>query len=185
MLEGPNASVAVAALGKMLLDDTHASVSEIMEAARKSDTSLGLKVVAAEQSAQLRLRNSGLSLAELQPDVAKAVIETGVSVIKEDQRNTEGARDRQIRLQDNTNTVLGIGTSIAFFAIIGVLIFFGTHVEDGIKELLFTLLGVVSTGWANVMSYYFGTSAGSQQKTQAIASALLQSNVGSSRSPNS
>ena len=42
------------------------------------------------------------------------------------------------------------------------------------KELLFTLFGVVATGWANIIGFYFGSSASSAQKSQTISTALLQ-----------
>ncbi len=44
----------------------------------------------------------------------------------------------------------------------------------GIRDLLFTLLGVVATGWATIIGYYFGSSSGSAQKSLILANALTQ-----------
>jgi hypothetical protein len=49
------------------------------------------------------------------------------------------------------------------------------NVDGGVKDLLFTLLGVVATGWANIIGFCFGSSVGSAQKSQTISSALLHS----------
>jgi hypothetical protein len=80
---------------------------------------------------------------------------------------------------DSTNQVLAYFVTGAFFALI-VLLMFSTKVipkdDAGVKDLLFTLLGVVATGWANIIGFYFGSSVGSAQKSQTIRSVLLQGN---------
>ncbi len=42
------------------------------------------------------------------------------------------------------------------------------------RDLLFTLLGVVATGWATIIGYYYGSSSGSAQKSLALAQALAE-----------
>ena len=82
---------------------------------------------------------------------------------------------------DSTNQVLAYFVTGAFFALI-VLLMFSTEImpkattDAGVKDLLFTLLGVVATGWANIIGFYFGSSVGSAQKSQTIRSVLLQGN---------
>lgn len=44
------------------------------------------------------------------------------------------------------------------------------------RDLIFTLLGVIATGWATIVGYYFGSSSGSAQKTLALAQAAAQKN---------
>jgi len=71
----------------------------------------------------------------------------------------------------------------AFFALIVLLMF--VHIDSadsGVKDLLFALLGVIATGWANIIGFYFGSSAGSAQKSQTISSVLLHSNPAESPS---
>jgi hypothetical protein len=171
LLDGPNAPVAVGALGKALLGDAQASLADVAAAAKQADK---LQISAAEQEAQLRLRQSdGRSLADLAAAIqAKAALD---KVSADDRAN---ARARQIALHDQTNMGLVYGVTALFFILILLLILaplLKLDIEDGgLKDLLFTLLGVVATGWANIIGYYFGSSAGSAQKSQTINAALLE-----------
>ena len=40
--------------------------------------------------------------------------------------------------------------------------------------MLYTLLGVLATAWANIIGFYFGSSVGSLQKSQTLQASLLQ-----------
>lgn len=83
------------------------------------------------------------------------------------------AQQRQIALHDKTNQWLAYGVTAGFFLLIVLLFFFpGSGANDGARNLLFTLLGVVGTGWATIISYYFGSSMGSNQKSQTIDAIL-------------
>jgi hypothetical protein len=174
VLDGPNATIAIGALGKALLGDAQASVASVATAAKQADP---LKITAAEQEAQLRLRQSnGHSLT----DLATTTQDTSPDH-KETSVDRTSARARQIALHDQTNMWLAYGVTAIFFILILLLIFaprLKIEIDGDLKDLLFTLLGVVATGWANIIGYYFGSSAGSAQKSQAINAALLQGNQG-------
>jgi hypothetical protein len=88
------------------------------------------------------------------------------------------ALQRQIIAHDFTNQVLAYLVTAAFFALIVLLMFSNAIMpkDTGAKDLLFILLGVVATGWANIIGFYFGSSVGSAQKSQTISSALLHGN---------
>ena len=40
--------------------------------------------------------------------------------------------------------------------------------------MLYTLLGVLATAWANIIGFYFGSAVGSLQKSQTLQASLLQ-----------
>jgi hypothetical protein len=171
LLDGANAAVAVRALGKALLGDAEAPLADVVGAARSADK---LKIAAAEQEAQLRLRQSGGgSLAELGAALAAAN-----TAAQQGYQDTADARRRQIATHDQTNQILAYVVTGIFFVLILALIFaqkMGLNFPDnGVKDLLYTLLGVVATGWANIIGFYFGSSAGSAQKSQAINDALVR-----------
>jgi hypothetical protein len=169
MLDGPAGSVGLAALGRVLLGDDNAGTADIAAVVQQGGADLTLQLQQAEQQCLTRLQ---------QADPAwLAAFPIGNTMTPQNLDNTLDARKRQIALHDDTNRWLAYGVSIAFFALIVVLITVSpTHWGDGsMKDLLFTLLGVVATGWANIIGYYFGSSAGSQQKSMAINAALSQS----------
>lgn len=86
------------------------------------------------------------------------------------------ARQRQIILHDKTNNRLAYGVTAGFFLMI-ILLFIpalSINLAEGTKNILFTLLGVVATGWSNIIGYYFGSSAGSNQKSQTIDAMLAK-----------
>ncbi|CAM2164405.1 conserved hypothetical protein [Paraburkholderia sacchari] len=171
-LGGPSAGIVVAALGRCLLQDVQASPDDILSALKKGDSATQNAILAAEESCQLRLRESGSGLAQLSPEVAQALIGDDAQNTHEKFVDIENARARQIASHDLTNAILAYGVSIGFFAILIALMFFSEKVNTLYKDLLYTLLGVVGTGWANIIGFYFGSSAGSVQKTQALTAVI-------------
>jgi uncharacterized membrane-anchored protein len=83
-------------------------------------------------------------------------------------------RARQFQHNEDTNRRLAYMVTGAFFLLIVLLLFVGDRftTQEGVRNLLFTLLGVVATGWTTIISYYFGSSSGSSQKTQTLATML-------------
>ncbi len=168
MLDGPGGSVGLAALGRVLLGDDSATPADIAAAVQQGGPDLPLQLQQAEQQCLTRLQQADTSWLVAFP--------IGNSMTPQDLDNTLDARKRQIALHDDTNRWLAYGVSVAFFALIVVVVVLPNFVDDSpIKDLLFTLLGVVATGWANIIGYYFGSSAGSQQKSMTIGAALNQS----------
>jgi hypothetical protein len=93
-----------------------------------------------------------------------------------------GAHDRQNKIDVSTATALAFITTLLFFALIFIVILHGigpktvrlSTERSPERDLLFTLLGVVATGWATIVGYYYGSSSGSAQKSLALAQALAE-----------
>jgi hypothetical protein len=168
MLDGPSSAVAIAALGRVLLGDDNAAAADIAAAVKQGGVDLSLQLQQAEQQCLSRLHQADPSWLAAFP-VGNVVTQLNVD-------DTLDARKRQIELHDNTNRVLAYVVTGEFFILILVVTFFSGRFDDSaVKNLLFTLLGVVATGWANIIGFYFGSSAGSQQKSQTIGAALTRS----------
>jgi hypothetical protein len=169
MLSGPDPSIAISAIGQQLLGDMQASDDDVVTAIQTPVADLNIKLKDAEQQCLSRLTQAASS-SDL-PDAFPSY-----DMTQTDLDNTKDARERQITLHDNTNKWLAYGISVGFFVLIFVLLLthISNNIDEGVRNLLFTLLGVVATGWATIIGYYFGSSAGSKQKSQTLTSALNQ-----------
>ena len=82
----------------------------------------------------------------------------------------DSARQMQMATRSWLPEVLAILVTVGFFGIIGYIIKYG--LPDSGQEALLLLLGSLGTAWTGVMAFYFGSSAGSQKKTEALTAAL-------------
>lgn len=81
---------------------------------------------------------------------------------------------------DRTNRTLAMTVTVGFFALIAAV--FGltlvahdlSPTANLVLNLLFTLLGVVATGWITIINFQFGSSASSAQKSATINTALTK-----------
>jgi hypothetical protein len=183
LLDGPSAAVAVLVLAKTLVGDAEASIGDIVATAKTATPDVHLKIAAAEQQGQMRLRQSqektDVTLAQLDPAVAKALLEESTKQQQAELDDTKNARQMSIQTHDATNRNLAYIVTVMFFILILVLIFAGKYFmsaddNNGMRDILFTLFGVVATGWASIISFYFGSSTGSMQKSLTLDAMLTQ-----------
>lgn len=148
-LGGPLAGLAVGAIGKAFgLDSaTTEQVANAVAGAKPEDL-YNLKI--AEKEFQQRM-------AELDVDLVRIAAS-----------DRDSARQRQIAVKDKIPAILAIAVTGGFF---GVLAFMLTQeVPAGSKDVLNIMLGSLGTAWIQVMAYYFGSSSGSDKKTEVIRS---------------
>ena len=96
-------------------------------------------------------------------------------------KDTGNARKREIEIASAENAPLlnKVITPILALAIIGItmglfsmVMFDNTPVEPSRKDILIYVLGVLSAVSTQVASYYFGSSSGSKEKTDALKEAI-------------
>jgi hypothetical protein len=63
--------------------------------------------------------------------------------------------------------VIGLTTTAGFLAVLWVMLTRNESLPD--NRVLDTLVGGLSTAWAMVIGYYFGSSASSDRKTELLA----------------
>lgn len=76
------------------------------------------------------------------------------------------ARNREVQLKDHTPAILAAFITVGFFGTLWYV--FGHGVKAEAHDLALTMVGVLGTAWTGVVSYYFGSSKGSDDKTQII-----------------
>ena len=118
-----------------------------------------------EELLKLRLEEDRLDLAELQMLL----------------KDTNDARQREVQIANSDKApllnkivtpVLALSILLLTFVLFGVVMFNDTPLEASRKDILIYILGVLSAIASQIVSYYFGSSAGSKEKTEALKGAM-------------
>jgi hypothetical protein len=84
-----------------------------------------------------------------------------------DFKNVDSARSREVQVRDNTNRNLAYFYTIGYFSLLVFVLFFGIKLE--VREIMTVLLSILTAAQAAIMNYYFGSSHGSDRKTEIMA----------------
>ena len=145
-LGGPLAGMAVSAISKAIGVDPD-QVGDLI-----SNNKL-----TAEQIAQVKL-------AEI--ELQKQAQELGLNFEKLEVEDRKSARDMQSATRSMMPPLLAGAVTIGFFSIM-VMMFFNKI--DSANPAILMMLGSLGTAWTGIIAYYFGSSAGSQAKTDLLS----------------
>jgi hypothetical protein len=160
-LGGPLGGAAAGAIANALgLDDKSEEAIKAALAGTTPEQLLALKT--AEQDFAVKMGELGLKREELgfTSDKDQLAIAAG---------DRDSARKREIAVGDRTVRNLAYAITLGFFGILVGLMFVNIPPES--KGVLYVMLGSLGTAWTGVVGYYFGTTAGSKQKTELLARA--------------
>jgi len=148
-LGGPLAGVAASALSDALLGRPDGSEADISQAVAVGGADALVKIKAAEHAFQVRMRELDIDLERIH------------------QADRDGARKRETASGDTwTPRLLAIGITCGFFGVLSWLLAQGKPETGG--DALLVMLGALGGAWASVVAYYFGSSAGSREKTALL-----------------
>lgn len=153
-LGGPLAGAAVSAMASALGLESNAS-NDTIKAAILDGRMTGEQLLAlkeADRAFQTRMKEMDIDLER----------------IASDDRNS--ARQREMAVRDWVPGGIAAVIVVGFFGVLGALLAYGTPQNGG--EALLVILGALSSGFAAVLAYYFGSSSGSKQKNETISRAL-------------
>jgi hypothetical protein len=184
ILISANAELARAALGKALVDDDQAAPDDIAAAISKDPANAPIKIQQAEQQFLSKLDQSGLSLAQLTAQVQGKRLDVLAQLEQTAQVDRQSARQRQIDTHDRTNSVLAYAVTAGFFIVLFALLishYFPCPAKDcsgtnAIDAVLQTMLGILGTAWVSIITFYFGSSIGSKEKTALLAEDVSSNN---------
>lgn len=149
-LGGPLAGVAVKTLAAQLLGKPDATQDEVEAAVIGADPQMLLK------------------LKEIEVEFQKFVVNAGIQIEQIETQDRASARDREAKTGDSwTPRILAVSITTGFFGVL-LLMMYGTMPKDG-HDALLVMLGSLGTAWIAVVSYYFGSSASSKRKDEALA----------------
>ena len=77
------------------------------------------------------------------------------------------ARDMQKTIRSKVPAILSIGITVGYFGILIGMMQGGLKVSD--SQALLIMLGSLTTAWAGVVAYWFGTTSSSGAKTEMLA----------------
>jgi hypothetical protein len=118
-----------------------------------------------EELLRLRIEENKLDLAELEMRL----------------KDTDSARDREVSIATSDKApllnkivtpVLALSILLLTFVLFGVVMFDNSPVEATRKDILIYVLGVLSAIATQIVSYYFGSSQSSKDKTEALKEAM-------------
>jgi len=143
---GPLAGMAVSAISKAIgVNPTE--VSDLISSNKLS----------AEQIAQVKV-------AEI--ELQKQAQELGLNFEKLEVEDRKSARDMQSKTRSLMPPILAGTVTVGFFGIM-VMMFIGK--VDSSNPAILMMLGSLGTAWTGIIAYYFGSSAGSQAKTDLLS----------------
>ena len=145
---GPLVGMAVAAISKA----TGVDPTEVNDLISNNKLS-------AEQIAQVKI-------AEI--ELQKQAQELGLNFEKLEVEDRKSAREMQATTRSIVPPALAAIITIGFFSIL-IMMMIGK--VDGNNPTILMMLGSLSTAWTGIVAYYFGSSAGSQAKTDLLSKA--------------
>ena len=146
---GPLAGMATKAISEALLGKPDGSEAELVQAAAMATPEQLLALKKAEQSFEVKMR-------ELDIDLER--------IANEDRSS---ARNREVATRDWTPRVLAGLVTGGYFGVLFYMLRNGLPQHGG-SEAMLVMLGTLGTAWGGIMAYYFGSSAGSKAKDEAM-----------------
>lgn len=147
-LGGPLAGAAVAAIARAIFGKERATEKELADALATASPDQLIALKRAEHEFRLAIRNAA---------VEEARIDAG---------DRASARDRQQKMRDWTPSILGALIVGGFFLTLGVMV--ARKLPAGAETEFSIMLGALATMTAAVVNYFFGSSAGSREKTMLL-----------------
>lgn len=148
-LGGPLAGAAVAQISRAIFGAPDADEGTLAETLASASPEQMIALRRADHQFQIALR------------------ETQLEALRIDADDRASARDRQVAQNDWTPSAIGAAIILGFFIVLGAMV--ARRLPTGAETEFSIMLGALATMTAAVVNYFFGSSAGSKEKTRLMA----------------
>ena len=146
---GPLAGMATKAISEALLGKPDGTEAELLQAVDRATPEQLLALKRAEQDFAVQMR-------ELDIDLERIAV-----------ADRDSARNREVATKDWTPRILAGLITGGYFGVLFYMLRNGLPQHGG-SEAMLVMLGTLGTAWGGVVAYYFGSSAGSKAKDEAM-----------------
>jgi len=108
-----------------------------------------------------------LALKKAEQEFAVKMRELDIDLERISNEDRDSARNREVSLRDWTPRILAGLVTAGYFGVLFYMLTHGLPAHGG-SEAMLVMLGTLGTAWGGIMAYYFGSSAGSKEKTEAM-----------------
>jgi hypothetical protein len=158
LIGGPAGAAIGGIIGSVL---GTANTPDAIQASIATDPQAALKLAQYESDNRLKLQQ--LAFAHADNEIAAQT-----AAIQADVEDRKSARQREVDAKDTmTPQLLAMGVTAGFFGVLGFLLWNGKPASGG--DALLVMLGALGGAWASIIAYYFGSSSGSDRKTELMA----------------
>jgi hypothetical protein len=151
-LTGPLGGMAITAAADALglADKTEAGLKLALSGATADDM---LKLKQADLDFSLQMQSLGFKNMEAMAALGNA--------------DRDSARNREIQVKDRTPKILAYLVTAGFFGMLAAMLF--KIIPDENRDILNIMLGALSSTFTAVVSYYYGSTRGSEAKSALLA----------------
>ena len=147
---GPLAGMAIRTLSETLLGKPDGTEAELAAAAAAATPDQLLALKNAENNFKLEMKKLDVDLERISAG------------------DRDSARHMMVQTRDWTPRALAGVITVGFFGVLMYMLMFGLPAAGG-GEAMLVMLGTLGTAWGAVVSFYFGSSAGSRAKDEAAS----------------
>ncbi|MFH1096584.1 MAG: hypothetical protein V1749_03675 [Candidatus Desantisbacteria bacterium] len=114
-----------------------------------------------------------VKLKQAEMDFKAKMKELDINIERIAKEDRDSARQREIAVKDKTPSILAVGYTIGYFAVLIYILGWGQNISGGVRDLINILLGALSAAQVNIIGYYFGSSHGSAQKNEMLSRGMM------------
>lgn len=136
------------------------AVNTVLTALGVKSEGEAVKLIRTYPDALLKLKNAEIGF-KLRME------ELGIDLEAIHAADRDSARQREIAVKDKTPSILAYVYTAGYFFILGYILKMG--IPENSKEIIMVLMGILSAAEIGIIQYYFGSSAGSKQKSDMMS----------------